>query len=99
MFGFIRSGLRRMSVRWAPQQACRQAARRPYTGSNKRQKWEYQCDECGGWFAGKDVATHHKVPCGTLKDWGDIEGFARRLFCEADGFVVLCDACHGEAHQ
>jgi len=99
MMSFIRSNLRLASRKWGPIRMTKANARRAYTGDNKRQKWEYKCDECGGWFKGSQTAVHHKNPCGTLKDWGDIETFCRNMFCEEDGFIVLCDGCHAIAHE
>lgn len=45
----------------------------------------------------KEVEVDHIVPCGTLKCVEDLPGFVTRLFCEADGFQVLCKAnCHSK---
>lgn len=94
-FGFIRSGLRRMSLRWGPRNIAKNAVRRDYTGDNPRQKYEYQCSVCGGWFKGADVEVDHVVECGELRSFDDLPGFVARLFCEADGFRVLCKhTCH-----
>lgn len=94
-FSFIRSGLRQMSRRWPP--IVRQAihkARRPYKGPNKRQKWEVQCAACEAWYKAAEVQVDHIIPCGSLKSFSDLPGFAERLFCEADGLRVLCKPCH-----
>jgi hypothetical protein len=97
-FGFIRSALRRASVRWAPKSECLKAARKPYKGTNRRRKWQYQCASCKEWHKGSDVRVHHLVECGTLKAYSDLPAFVERLFCERAGFEVLCTACHGEKH-
>ena len=99
MMGFLRSGLRRMSLRWAPKSQCKTDARRPSQSANKRLKWEYQCAQCNEWKAGKDVAVHHVVPCGELRCFDDLPDFVRRLFVESDGFVLLCESCHKEEHN
>lgn len=93
-WGFIRSGLRQMSRRWPPRKLAELAVRRPYTGDNARQKWEYQCAECQKWWKGAEIEVDHITPCGTLKSFDDIAGFAERLFCEIDGFRVVCIHCH-----
>ena len=99
-FGFIRSALRRTSTRWPPKCDASKAARRKYTGPNKRQKWEVRCSECGKWYKLKEVNVHHTGPCGTLKAFTDLPGFVERLFCEVDGFEVLCnDKCHKARHE
>ena len=35
----------------------------------------------------------HIVPCGSLKSYDDLAGFAERMFCEAMG-SALCKECH-----
>lgn len=94
-WGGIRSALRQKSrFWWKPIQATKNAARRAYRGSNKRQKWEYQCAECKDWFQGKEVQVDHLVEAGSLKCGADLEGFVERLFCEQEGLQVLCKGCH-----
>lgn len=94
-FGWLRSGFRRMSLRWPP--IVRQAlerSRRKYVGPNTKQKWEYRCAECSGWFMRKRVAVDHVVPVGSLRSWDDVRGFLERLFVEADALRVVCVECH-----
>lgn len=94
-FGFIRSSLRRASCKWPPiVKDAKERVRRPYKGKNKRQRWEYQCEMCEKWFAGKEVQVDHIVPAGQLKTFEDLPGFVERLFCEVDGLRVLCKECH-----
>lgn len=93
-FGFLRSALRLASQKWPPRIEAKNAARRPYVGPNKRQKWEYRCDECSLWKQGTEVEVDHIEPCGQLKEYDELPGFVRRLFCEASGFRVLCKSCH-----
>lgn len=95
-WGFIRSTLRQKSRWWKPISECKRLSRRRYSGPNKRQKWEYQCNECKNWFNDKQVAVDHIVPCGTLKSAEDLPGFVTKLFCEIDGLQVLCDTCHNQ---
>ena len=86
-----------MSLRWGPKIEAKKAARRPSQSDNKRLKWEYQCDQCKGWFRGDETEVDHIVPCGSLKSFEDLGPFAERLFCEADGFRVLCKVkCHSK---
>ena len=95
-WGFLRSALRLASRKWPPRAAALRASRRPYTGPNKRQKYEHRCAMCGGWFMGKDVEVDHVLPCGQLKAYEDLPEFVRRLFCEEDGLRVLCKRCHAD---
>lgn len=94
-FGFLRSGLRRMSRRWPPvARLALERARVPYTGEDKRRKWSYRCDGCGRLHPGKHVQVDHVDPCGSLRCWDDLVPFAQRLFCEPEGLRVLCKTCH-----
>jgi hypothetical protein len=79
----------------------KEAARRVYKGDNKRQKWEYKCAQCKGWFSEKEIAIDHIVEAGSLKSGQDLEKFVNQLFCEKDGLQVLCnkrldnkESCH-----
>ena len=93
-FSFIRSKLRQASRFWKPILACKQHAKRPYNGPNKRQRFEYQCNKCKEWFPDKQVAVDHTIPCGSLNSFSDLPGFVERLFVEEDGLKVLCNKCH-----
>jgi len=93
-WGFIRSGLRRMSMRWPPRNEVKNDARRPYKGEDKRRKFEYQCSNCKKWFKGADVQVDHIVECGTLKTAADLPKFVETLFCEKDNMQLLCKGCH-----
>ena len=94
-FGFIRSALRSASIRWPPKADALRDSRIPYMGvDNPRQKWQYPCHQCGEWFMGKEVQADHIVPCGSLRCFADLPGFVERMFCEQEGFRILCKPCH-----
>ena len=93
-FSFLRSNLRKASVKWPPIQEVLRAHRRTNRSANKRLKWEHLCFGCLEWFPRKEVQVDHIVPCGSLNDWADLEPFCRRLFVEADGLAILCRECH-----
>jgi len=93
-WGFIRSALRQKSRWWKPISQCKLDARRPYTGTNKRQKFEYQCNKCKGWFPEKQINVDHITPAGQLNCSNDLPGFVERLFCEVDKLQCLCKTCH-----
>jgi len=93
-WSFLRSALRQKSRWWKPIALCKQKARRTYKGSNKRQKFEYQCALCNGWFPEKLINVDHITPAGSLNCAQDLPGFVERLFCEVDGLQVLCETCH-----
>ncbi len=93
-FSMIRTTLRNSSMYWKPIHACRQKARRAYKGENKRQKWEYQCNNCKEFFDMKQIEVDHINPCGSLKTFADLPVFVESLFVEVDGYQVLCKKCH-----
>ena len=93
-WAFIRSALRQKSRWWKPITECKQNAKRPYKGSNKRQKFEYQCNKCKKWFPDKQINVDHVLPAGELNKADDLPGFVERLFCEVEGLQTLCLNCH-----
>jgi 5-methylcytosine-specific restriction endonuclease McrA len=95
-WSFIRSALRQKSRWWKPILECKKAARRPYKGPIKRQKWEYKCSVCGNYFPEKRCSVDHIHPLGQLKDYSDLPHFVKTLFCEVDNLQVLHDECHNK---
>jgi 5-methylcytosine-specific restriction endonuclease McrA len=93
-FTFIRSGLRKMWSKYPVRYQVLNDARRPFSGSDKRTKWEYQCKGCKNYFKAKDVQVDHIESAGSLKCYEDLPTFVSRLFCEADNLQVLCKPCH-----
>jgi len=85
-FGFIRSALRSAFTRWQPKHEAKAAAKVAYN--------TYVCAQCDGWFSTKEVEVDHIVPAGSLRKYDDLPGFVERMFCEADGFQILCKECH-----
>ncbi len=99
-WGFLRSGLRKMSQRFPPlARLALDACKRASQSDNKRIKWEYQCVDCEGWFPRKKVQVDHIEPCGSLRSFEDVRGFVERLFCEPDGLRVRCEDCHNRRTQ
>ena len=93
-WAFIRSALRQKSRWWKPVTQCKLNAKRPYKGSNKRQKFEYQCNKCKKWFPDKQINVDHVLPAGELNKSDDLPGFVERLFVEVEGLQTLCLNCH-----
>ena len=85
-FGFLRSSLRSAFQKWGPKHEAKRQAKVAYNS--------YKCAACGEAFASKEVEVDHIVPAGSLKTFDDLPGFAERMFCEVDGFQVLCKECH-----
>ena len=92
---FIRSAMRKAWMRWPPKYECLRAARRPYVGPNKKQKWEAQCAHCHNWFMLKDVAVDHVRPWGSIVGLSLEEAWAR-LLVGIENLQVLCRDCHAE---
>ena len=94
-WSMVRSVLRRGFRFWKPATNGKMKARRKYTGENKRQRWEYQCNHCKGWFKDKDIQIDHVIACGQLKCLEDVSGFLERLTAEGEeSFQILCKPCH-----
>lgn len=98
-FSFLRSALRAKSRFWIPAQECRKAARRPNQSSNKRLKWEIQCNKCKNWFPDKECSADHLQAAGSLNSFEDLPEFCRKLFCEIEGYQMLCSTCHNTKSQ
>ena len=93
-WSFIRSTLRQKSRWWKPITQCKMNARRAYKGPNKRQKFEYQCNNCKHWFPEKKINVDHRIPAGSLNCSEDLPRFVDMLFCEIGNLQVLCTDCH-----
>ena len=88
-FGTIRSALRELSFRGKLGKPRQEATRRA-----RISRGMYRCSECGEATPHKDIEVDHIHPCGPLQTFHDLEGFCRRLFCDADGLRVVCKRCH-----
>lgn len=85
-FGFIRSALRSAFQKWGPKHEAKKRAKVQYN--------TYVCAHCDKWYASSQVEVDHIKPAGSLKKFDDLPGFVERMFCEAEGFQVLCKECH-----
>lgn len=91
----FRRAVRKVWWQYSPERkAALEGAKRAYTGENKRQKWEYHCNLCGGWFKQVEVQVDHIEECGKMSEYGDMGRFTERLFCGVDNLQVLCKECH-----
>jgi hypothetical protein len=85
-FSFIRSALRSAFQKWGPKHEAKKIAKRGYN--------QYECAHCGEIYGNKDTEVDHIQPAGSLKTYEDLPSFVERMFCEVDGFQVLCKTCH-----
>jgi len=95
-FSFIRSALRQAWSRYPVKHQFLKSKQRPYTGSDKRTKFEYECEACKKIFKGKDVQVDHIIPAGSLLKYSDLPQFVENLFCEASNLQLLCKTCHSK---
>lgn len=94
---FIKSALRAASRRW-PQKhqslkdACVGKRLNKATGKDI---FHYKCAACNNLFKGVDVQVDHIDPVVSVEHgfigW---DVYIERMFCEADGYQVLCKTCH-----
>lgn len=99
-WGMIRSTLRQKSRWWKPIAEAKKLAKRNCKNCG-RQKYEYQCANCKQWFSEKEIAVDHIIEAGSLRNGDDLKDFVEKLFCEVDGFQILCnkrkdgeESCH-----
>jgi hypothetical protein len=85
-FSFIRSALRHAFTKWGPKHEAKRLAKQAYN--------QYECAACREVFTNKEVEVDHIEGAGSLKTFDDLPGFVERMFCEVDGFQVLCKPCH-----
>ena len=92
-FKWVKSHLERLSYKWPPRTEAMKSSRRISQLSDKRTKWEYQCNHCKDWFKQSQVQLDHIVPKGRYAQ-DTFFVWLERLFCHAQGFQVLCKPCH-----
>lgn len=94
-FSTIRSALRKAFQYYKPMQEALNLASRPYVGTNKLQKKEFQCNECKKWFKRVDVQIDHVQELGELRSYDDIVPFIKRLTTESvSDYQILCKPHH-----
>lgn len=95
-YSFLRSALRQAWLRWPPRSKVIDAAKRTSKSTNKRLKWEYECNKCGKFFPKKEVQVDHITEAGTLREFSDLPGFVQRMFVGEDKLRLVCINCHKE---
>lgn len=94
MVSFVKSALRR--AQWPPKYASLEAAcvGRKTNQATGRLAKHYRCAECQGEFPAIETAIDHIKPVVPVEGFDSWDGFIGRLFCEEDGFQILCKGCH-----
>lgn len=97
---FIVSMLRRSSARWGPKNEAKRDARYPTKLLNRktgRYAFHGKCAGCGEMFPETTLAVDHIDPVIDphvgFVDW---DTYIARMYCEKEGFQVLCQSCHKE---
>ncbi len=94
-YELLRKALR-SAWRFDPErQMAMDAAKVPYTGTDKRYKWMYICAMCGLLWKKTEVERDHIEPCGKFTKFEHRKHFLLTLFCRAkDNLQILCKGCH-----
>lgn len=94
---FVKSALRAASQRYPPKY---EALARAYEGKQVNSKTgrigkHYRCNACNGIFPASEVQADHIHPVIDPEvgfvSWDEV---VARMFCDADGFQILCLTCH-----
>ena len=98
MDSFIKSMLRQGSMRWGPRNT---AVARAYIDDGINPKTGrrcklHRCEECNDAFAKGDMQADHIDPVVPIKGFDSWDAVIKRMFCEEDGFRVVCKPCHRE---
>lgn len=97
--------LRRLSMYWKPIQEAKRSARsgRIKNPATDKLNMAVICMSCNGHVMERDCKVDHIEPVVPLEgfspdgsiflgyNWSE---YLERMFCEADGFQVLCEPCH-----
>jgi 5-methylcytosine-specific restriction endonuclease McrA len=54
----------------------------------------HRCEECNDLFAKGDMHADHIIPVVPVTGFDSWDGTIERMFCEEDGFRIVCKDCH-----
>ena len=94
---FIKSALRSASQRYPPKYEALNEAYEDRLVNSKtgRIGKHYRCKACNGIFPSSDVQVDHIEPViDPLIGFTTWDSVIERMFCEKEGFQVLCKECH-----
>lgn len=84
---WVKGVLRSASFRWKPRGEALKAAR--------VERGKYKCASCEELFGPKEVELDHITPVvDPKKGFTTYDDYIEKLFCDVEGFAVLCSACH-----
>lgn len=88
---FVIKELRRSSMKWY---AKSEARKRAFIRKDGRSHI-FGCEMCGGEFKSKEIQADHIDPVVDIFDENQsMDKYIDRLFCEANGYQILCIECH-----
>ena len=93
---FVKSALRSASSRWPPKYESLKEAfidKRTNKKTGRLSK-HYRCASCREIFPTSEVQVDHIDPVIPLTGFSTWDEVVDRIFCEREGFQVLCKACH-----
>ena len=95
---FIKSALRKATLRWGPKYEVLKDAQteRKINPLSGKLAMMYICGICKEEFPRTQIEVDHieaVVPHTGFTTWDDV---IHRMFCEEEGFIVLCKKCHKE---
>lgn len=93
---FIKSALRSASVRWPPrfQKVKEASVGKKINIASGRMAEHFTCNKCKQEFPRKEVEANHIIPVVPVSGFDNWDGVISRMYCEKDGFEVLCKPCH-----
>ena len=103
---FLIPRLRRISMWWRGRNQAYKDAQSyisigEYQNGNPKMKAVYRCAECErqgieGFYDRKDVQADHIIPVANLSGFTNWNEYIIGLFCEKDGFQIICQFHHDE---
>jgi len=94
---FIKSMLRRGSIRWQPKYACKKSARHHEKLPNEKGRLVFHslCASCNNIYPETTCSVDHTSPVvDPYTGFTTWDSVIERLFCEVEGLQVLCEDCH-----
>ena len=87
--------LRRLSFKHPGRGLKHQSREKQPVGIKGKDVYVYPCQRCGAYLRPKELKLDHIVPViDPGRGFITWDSFIERLFCEPDGFQVLCSTCH-----
>ena len=93
---WIKSFMRRASMRWAPRNDAKKAARYHKKLPNAKGRLVYHstCAHCKEIVPETTSQADHILPVILVTGWDSWDGIIERMFCEKEAFQILCTPCH-----